>query len=308
MFDLTLFRKPTFGGACIAAFALSASMFSMFLYLTLYLQNGLGLSPLAGRRALPAALAAVLRRRAARGADVGAGADPRSHRGRHGPRRDRPDAHARAFGLLGVDGAAARLHRRRHRRRARQRAAGLDRRQRGPAAARGHGLGHQLDLPAGGHRHRHRGARRALPAHPGQRRDGPARARARRGPRPGPGPVPGPAAHRAYLALFTDGLNDILLVAAIVAFAGAVLSFVLIRGSDFVASQRAAPARGRARAERRWPRPTRVGPRNVRLRAIALARRYPDRSDEAPDRPFPALPRCCSPPPRAPSSRTSARA
>ena len=40
MFDLTLFRKPTFGGASIAAFALSASMFAMFLYLTLYLQNG----------------------------------------------------------------------------------------------------------------------------------------------------------------------------------------------------------------------------------------------------------------------------
>ena len=37
-----------------------------------------------GRRALPAALAAVLRRRAARGAAVGAGADPRPHRGRHG--------------------------------------------------------------------------------------------------------------------------------------------------------------------------------------------------------------------------------
>src|SRR3954447_8970560 len=57
MFDLTLFRKPTFGGACIAAFALSASMFSMFLYLTLYLQNGLGLSPLqAGIRFLPLSL------------------------------------------------------------------------------------------------------------------------------------------------------------------------------------------------------------------------------------------------------------
>src|SRR6185295_512437 len=57
MFDLTLFRKPTFGGACIAAFALSASMFSMFLYLTLYLQNGLGLSPLeAGVRFLPLSL------------------------------------------------------------------------------------------------------------------------------------------------------------------------------------------------------------------------------------------------------------
>jgi hypothetical protein len=51
--------------------------------------------------------------------------------------------------------------------------------------------------------------------------------------------VPGSAAHRAYLALFTHGLNDILLVAAIVAFAGAVLSFVLIRGSDFDASYRA---------------------------------------------------------------------
>jgi uncharacterized membrane protein len=47
-------------------------------------------------------------------------------------------------------------------------------------------------------------------------------------------------AHKAYLTLFTDGLNDILLVAAIVAFVGAVLSFVLIRGSDFVASHAAA--------------------------------------------------------------------
>ena len=49
MFDLTLFRKPTFGGACIAAFALSASMFSMFLYLTLYIQNVLGLLAAGGR-------------------------------------------------------------------------------------------------------------------------------------------------------------------------------------------------------------------------------------------------------------------
>ena len=61
MFDLTLFRKPTFGGACVAAFALSASMFSMFLYLTLYLQNGLGLSPLqAGVRFLPLSLLSFL--------------------------------------------------------------------------------------------------------------------------------------------------------------------------------------------------------------------------------------------------------
>ncbi len=54
MFDLSLFRKPAFAGAAIAAFAMSAGMFSMFLYLTLYLQNTLGLSPLeTGVRFLP---------------------------------------------------------------------------------------------------------------------------------------------------------------------------------------------------------------------------------------------------------------
>ena len=54
MLDLTLFRKPTFGGAAITAFALSASMFSLFLYIALYMQNVLGYSPLeTGIRFLP---------------------------------------------------------------------------------------------------------------------------------------------------------------------------------------------------------------------------------------------------------------
>jgi EmrB/QacA subfamily drug resistance transporter len=54
MLDVTLFRKPTFDGAAAVAFALSASMFAMFLYLTLYLQTILGLSPLqTGLRFLP---------------------------------------------------------------------------------------------------------------------------------------------------------------------------------------------------------------------------------------------------------------
>jgi len=54
MFDLSLFKKPTFSGANIAAFAVSSSMFAMFLYLTLYLQTLLGLSPLqTGLRFLP---------------------------------------------------------------------------------------------------------------------------------------------------------------------------------------------------------------------------------------------------------------
>src|SRR6185436_8296123 len=54
MLDLQLFKKPTFVGASIVAFALSASMFAMFLYLTLFMQNILGFSPLeAGLRFLP---------------------------------------------------------------------------------------------------------------------------------------------------------------------------------------------------------------------------------------------------------------
>src|SRR3984893_1320735 len=39
MLDLTLFRRPAFAGASIVAFAISSSMFAMFLYETLYLQN-----------------------------------------------------------------------------------------------------------------------------------------------------------------------------------------------------------------------------------------------------------------------------
>jgi EmrB/QacA subfamily drug resistance transporter len=47
MFDLTLFRLPTFSGGSVAAFGLSASIFSMLLYLVLYIQDILGYSALA---------------------------------------------------------------------------------------------------------------------------------------------------------------------------------------------------------------------------------------------------------------------
>jgi EmrB/QacA subfamily drug resistance transporter len=54
MIDLALFTRPAFVGAQTTAFAISSSMFAMFLYLTLYLQNILGLSPLGtGLRFLP---------------------------------------------------------------------------------------------------------------------------------------------------------------------------------------------------------------------------------------------------------------
>ncbi len=47
MFDLSLFRLPTFTGGSVAAFGLSASIFAMLLYIVLYLQDILGYSPLA---------------------------------------------------------------------------------------------------------------------------------------------------------------------------------------------------------------------------------------------------------------------
>jgi EmrB/QacA subfamily drug resistance transporter len=54
MLDLELFRNPSFSGAAIVGWSLSAGMFAMFLYLTLYVQNVLGYSPLAaGVRFLP---------------------------------------------------------------------------------------------------------------------------------------------------------------------------------------------------------------------------------------------------------------
>jgi EmrB/QacA subfamily drug resistance transporter len=54
MLDLTLFRKAAFNGVSAVAFALSAGMFAMFLYLTIYMQGILDYSPLeAGLRFLP---------------------------------------------------------------------------------------------------------------------------------------------------------------------------------------------------------------------------------------------------------------
>lgn len=44
MFDLSLLRKPTFTGGLIAAFGVSASMFSLLTYLVIYVQNVLGYS------------------------------------------------------------------------------------------------------------------------------------------------------------------------------------------------------------------------------------------------------------------------
>ena len=51
------------------------------------------------------------------------------------------------------------------------------------------------------------------------------------------------AAHTAIAQrAFIDALNEILIVAAVVAFVGGVLSFALVRSRDFVARQEPVPA------------------------------------------------------------------
>ena len=54
MLDLDLFRHPAFVGVSVATFCIGAGMFALFPYLSIYLQDVLGNSPLgAGLRFLP---------------------------------------------------------------------------------------------------------------------------------------------------------------------------------------------------------------------------------------------------------------
>jgi EmrB/QacA subfamily drug resistance transporter len=61
MLPLGLFKRRSFTGVQLAAFAVSGSLFALFLYLTLYLQSYLGYSPLeAGLRYLPITIASFI--------------------------------------------------------------------------------------------------------------------------------------------------------------------------------------------------------------------------------------------------------
>ncbi len=61
MLDLTLFRRPAMVGVSLVAFTIAASIFSLFLYLTLYIQDDLGYGPFAaGLRFLPITVLAFL--------------------------------------------------------------------------------------------------------------------------------------------------------------------------------------------------------------------------------------------------------
>ncbi|WP_327691365.1 MFS transporter [Streptomyces sp. NBC_00461] len=59
--NLSWFRRPSFGGSVCAGFLLGAGMFSVMFYLSIYLQNGLGMSALeTGVRLLPLTLMLIL--------------------------------------------------------------------------------------------------------------------------------------------------------------------------------------------------------------------------------------------------------
>ena len=196
MLPLGLFRRRAFTGVQLAAFAVSGSMFALFLYLTLYLQSFLGLSPIeAGLRYLPItvasfivaplsgmALAKVQARylMAAGLALTGA----------------RAAADVRPAAGLGVDRAAARLPRQRHRRRAAEPGDRRRRAQRRAERAERDGGRDQRHLPPGRDRGRDRRLGRDLPRRRGLEDAGGGRRLARRRPgaEPGRGDLLGRAA------------------------------------------------------------------------------------------------------------------
>jgi EmrB/QacA subfamily drug resistance transporter len=244
MLDLTLFRKPAFAGVSIAAFVLSASMFSMFLYLTLYIQNTLGYSPLeAGLRFLPitllsfvcAALSGNLTERVpvrfllafglglvALGLLLMSGLDASSGwtallagflAGGAGIGLTNPAIASTAVGV--VDPRRAGM------------AAGINNTFRQVGIATGiAGLGAVFQSAVTSNitdALAHSGAQRP----PGARLP-PAEVLAQGDPR-----VLGPL-RGAFLTGYTDTLNEILIIGAVVAFVGAVAALVLVRPRDFV--------------------------------------------------------------------------
>ena len=163
MLDLTLFKRPAMAGVCLAAFTFSASIFAMFLYLTLYLQEVLGYGPFAaGLRFLPVTVLAFVV------APVAGKLTVRVHvavplRPRavlRGPRVRVDDRRPRR---LHLDGAPPRLHPGRHRHRHHQSRPGLGHGLRRPARAERHGHRDIEHLPAGRPGHRYRRPRCGVP-------------------------------------------------------------------------------------------------------------------------------------------------
>jgi EmrB/QacA subfamily drug resistance transporter len=252
MLDLRLFRKPTFVGVSIVAFALSASMFAMFLYLTLFMQNILGFSPLeAGLRFLPitvlsffcAALSGNLTERVPvrflLGIGLGlvglglllmSGLDAHSKwtallpgflLGGAGIGLTNPAIASTAVGVVEPWRAGM--------------ASGVNSTFRQVGIATGiAGLGAIFQSTVSG---KIADALRAggVPRPPGGKLP-PAEVLAQGNPR-----VLGPL-HDQFVTGWTSALNEILVIAGVVALIGAVAALVLVRSSDFVAQRAPAPA------------------------------------------------------------------
>ena len=238
MLPLSLFRIPSFTGVQIGAFAIAGSQFALFLYITLYLQNILGYSPLeAGLRYLPITLASffvaplsgqLMNRIQPRfligGGLVLAGIGLILMSG-----VEEGDTWTTLLGGFLVGGVGHRPAQPADR-------GGLRVGRR--AGAERDGRRHQQHVPPGRHRGRHRGVRRALPQPGGERdrRDRTAAGDAHRVaeavssgdlPRGGPEQLV-TAAREGFFA----GFNEILLIGGGLALAGAVAALILVRPQD----------------------------------------------------------------------------
>ena len=158
MLPLGLFRNRAFTGAQVAAFAISASFFAVFLYTTIYLQQILGLSAIeAGLVYLPGTLIMLVVSGATANLVEKLGVGSHDRR-RPRDRRRRPGAADARRGRLVVDGVPPRRDRRLHRQRALQPGAQRLRAELGPAADGRPRRRRQRHVPPGRHR---RGRRRA---------------------------------------------------------------------------------------------------------------------------------------------------
>ena len=259
MLDLKLFRIPAFTGAQITAFVLHASMFSMFLYIVIYVQSILGYSPLeAGLRFLPISVLSFvvapvtgklverLPVRAFLGGGlflIGAGL---LLMGGLAPGDDwttlLPGFVAAGIGIGCVNPPLATA------------AIGVVEPRRSGAASGINSTFRQVGIATGiaalGALLQARvtaklgDALAGTPLPPGAKDrlgeavvGGGTQAATRAAP-PGARDVVARAAERAFI----DGLNEILIVAAVVAFVGGALAFALVRSRDFIASREAVAA------------------------------------------------------------------
>ena len=154
MFDLALFRVPTFDGGLIAAFCMNGSLFAMLLYLVLYLQYALGYSALqTGLRLLlisgPTLVTATVAGRLA------SATGPVADRPRPGPGRGRAFVHDRSQRYQLVDAFDPWLH---HlgRSRLREPAPGINGDRCGRTSACRDGFRGEHDVPPDWHCRKHR--------------------------------------------------------------------------------------------------------------------------------------------------------